>query len=223
VITIASQIGKRPRKLVRKASAQVLDAIRNAIFSGELEPGDPIPELHVARQCRVSQTTVREALAKLEHAGLVRRVANRGSFVTKLSADEFREHIRLRLMLESLAAHDAALTITERDFSELDRLLGAIADAVESNDYFETAQADLEFHRFIWTKSGDSTLYRILDQLTAPLFAFASIRRRAGLEDLRRAVHSHQPISAALKRRDPEAAAQEIRIHIEASYRHEPL
>jgi len=214
---------KKSAKPVLKASAQVLEVVRTAIFSGDYEPGDPILELTVARQCRVSQTTVREALAKLEQAGLVRRVANRGSFVTKLSSDEFREHIRLRLMLESLAAADAARRITERDFADLDKLLGAISDGVESNDYYETGQADLEFHRFIWKKSGDSTLYRVLDQLTAPLFAYKSIRRKAGFENLRRAVHSHAPIADALKRQDPEAAAQAVRTHIEASYRREEL
>ncbi len=177
----------------------------------------------MARQCKVSQTSVREALGKLEQSGLVRRVANRGSFVTKLSSDEFREHIRLRLMLETLAAAEAARRMTDPDFEELDRLLDGIARAVARNDYFGGAQADLDFHRFIWKKSGDSTLYRVLDQLTAPLFAYASMRRRAGLQDLRQAVRSHTPIAEALKQRDPQRADREIRLHIENSYRHEPI
>ncbi|MGC8795038.1 MAG: FadR/GntR family transcriptional regulator, partial [Bryobacteraceae bacterium] len=83
--------------------------------------------------------------------------------------------------------------------------------------YFESALADLEFHRWIWQCSGDRTLCRLLDQLTAPLFAFISIRRSRGGEDLKRVVLSHQPIVEALAARDPEAARQAVRTHIENS------
>lgn len=197
-----------------------MDAIRAEIFAGGLRPGEPVQELKLARQYGVSQTTVREALTRLESAGFVRRVPNVGTFVTQLSLDELREHLRLRLLLESLAAADAARRMTPAAVVELKRRLEAIARAVEANAYFESALADLEFHRWIWRCSGDSTLYRLLDQLTAPLFAFISIRRSSGAEDLKRVVLSHQPIVEALENRDPEAASQAIRAHIENSYLH---
>ncbi|MGC8794832.1 MAG: GntR family transcriptional regulator, partial [Bryobacteraceae bacterium] len=62
-----------------------------------MQPGDAVQELRMARQYGVSQTTVREALTRLESAGFVRRVPNVGTFVTQLSVDELREHLRLRL------------------------------------------------------------------------------------------------------------------------------
>ena len=69
----------------------------------------------------------------------MRRIANRGSFVTKLSPDESREHLRLRLMLEGLAVSEAARRMTTSDFEELGQLLDAIAQAVACDDYFGTA------------------------------------------------------------------------------------
>lgn len=195
-----------------------MKTLRHAIFSGALQPGDPILELHLAREHGVSQTTVREALVKLEHAGFVRRIPNKGTFVTKLDPRELREHLRLRVVLEGLAAVDAARSMTTEDFKELDRHLGNIAKAVHRNDYFEASQADLEFHRYIWGRSRDKTLCRTLDQVTSPLFAFVSIRRSGNREDLTRVVRSHEPIVAALKEGDPEAIREAIRCHIESSY-----
>jgi len=68
MIMTRTVIAKGAAKPARKGSAKVMEEIRNAIFSGAREPGDPILELHVAQQCKVSQTSVREALARLEHA-----------------------------------------------------------------------------------------------------------------------------------------------------------
>jgi DNA-binding GntR family transcriptional regulator len=198
--------------------ARLFGRIREAICSGELQPGDPIQELHVARQFQVSQTSVREALAKLEHAGLVRRVPNIGTFVTQLSAQEIREHLRLRLLLEGLAGMEAARWSHLTDFAELDRRHEELKAAVAGDRHYEAAQADLEFHRFVWEQARDRTLYRILDQLTVPLFAFVSIQRHRSHQELARAVRSHEPIVGALKIGDPVAVREALRVHVETSY-----
>ena len=58
--------------------------IRDRIRSGELKPGDPIPpECRLAEQFRLSRMTVRLALARLVHDGLITRHRGRGSFVAE--------------------------------------------------------------------------------------------------------------------------------------------
>src|SRR5690349_1209969 len=86
----------------------VIDAIRDAIYNGRFQPGEPVRELALAHELRVSQTTVREALLQLEHDGLVVREANRGTRVTTLSESEIRERVEVRIVLETTAALDAA-------------------------------------------------------------------------------------------------------------------
>lgn len=198
---------------------RIIQAVRRSIYSGELRPGDPLLEMHLARRHGVSQTTIREALVKLEHSGLVRRVRNQGTFVTELSIEELREHLKLRVVLEGMAAADAASRMREENFTELGARLDRISRAVARNNYFEAARADLEFHRYLWECSGGRTICRMLDQLTAPLFAYVSVRRSAGREDLKRVVRAHEPIVEALKSGDPEAARSAVRLHIESSYR----
>jgi DNA-binding GntR family transcriptional regulator len=204
----------------RKSSAQssVAEAIRKAIFAGELQPGDPITELHVADLHKVSQTTVREALVRLEHAGLVRRIHNVGTFVTQMSTREIQERLRLRIMLEGLAGMEAARLCLPRQLMEIGQHLEQLSKAVDANDYFAAAQADLDFHRLIWSCSGDNTLHQMLDQLTVPLFAFVSMERQRRNERLADAVQAHEPIVQALRQRDPAGTQQAIRSHIERSY-----
>src|SRR5437667_8021944 len=98
---------------------RVTDALRDAIVSGQFSPGDALREMQLARDLQVSQSTVREALLELEHTGLVVRVENRETTVTKLSTQEVRERLVLRVNLEELACTEAALRMTKENFGEL--------------------------------------------------------------------------------------------------------
>lgn len=198
--------------------SQVFEAIREAIFASRFQPGDPLREMHLAKELGVSQVSVREALVELEHIGLVVRTPNIGSHVTRHTSQEIRERVAIRELLEAEAAVEAAQRMTKEGLAELEKRLRAISEQVAGNNYFAAAQADLEFHRFIWERSGNQTLYRMLDQLTVPLFAFASIMRSSGMENLKSTVKSHDVIVRALKKGDPQKIREIIRGHIKTSY-----
>jgi len=198
--------------------ARVVSAIRDAIFSGQFVPGEALRELHLAHNLNVSQPTVREALLELEKQGLVVRTPNIGTVVTNLSSDEVREQIEVRLLLEKVAAVKAAGRMTSADFQELDRRVAALAVAVAENAYYESAQLDLEFHRHIWACSGNRALARALDQIVVSLFAFVSILRSAGSQDLVRVMSSHTAIIEALRQRDRARIEEMIGQHGQSSY-----
>lgn len=199
-------------------SAQVFDTLRSAIVGGQFRPGDALRELHLARELGVSQATVREALVQLGQLGLVVRTPNIGTQVTKLSRQEIQERVGLRKLLEEVALTQAAPRMTEAHFEELTRRLDALTDAIGRDAYFEEAQADLHFHRYIWEQSGNRTLYRTLDQLAVPLFAFVSILRGASMQTLKDVVQSHEGIVAALRSSDPQAMREALRQHFESGF-----
>lgn len=177
----------------------VLDSIRTAIFSGKFRPGDPLKEIVIARDLGVSQATVREALLQLENAGLVQRVPNIGSTVTRLSAGELAERIQLRVVMEGMAAVEAAKHMNPEDFQRLEAQIREMVERSRRDDYFGAAQADLEFHRQVWKASRNRTLYRILDQLTTPLFAFVSILRSTMVDQPHDLEKSHTPLIEAIR------------------------
>ena len=192
--------------------------LRQAIFQGRLPPGTPLRELTLAREWAVSQATVRDALQRLEHAGLVTRKPNIGATVTRLSPTDVRERVGLRALLEKRAAEAAAARMTESDFAELERRLKVLGEAIGSDRYYEAAQADLDFHRYVWQCSGNEMLCRLLELVTVPLFAFISIMRSNGLQRLTTVVEAHEPLIAALRARDPERIRYEFERGATSSY-----
>lgn len=151
---------------------RVIAALKNAFFSGQLKPGDVIVERQIARQMNVATPVVREALISLKHDGFVRRVKNKGSFVTAFDADEVRELYTLRIELETLALQWARPLVTKSDLDELKRRVDGLVEAGERNDRREFLERDFEFHRLCWKLSRNAFLAETLERLMAPLFAF---------------------------------------------------
>jgi DNA-binding GntR family transcriptional regulator len=182
--------------------SDIVTQLRESIFENRLPPGSSIRELTLAREMGVSQVTVRDALQRLEYAGLVTRKANLGTTVTRLSPKDVRERVTLRASLEAMAAGLAAQRMQESDFAELERRLNVLAEAIRTDRYYEASQADLEFHRYVWHCSGNDMLCRLLDLVTVPLFAFVSIMRSQGLQKLTAVVAEHSPLVDALRSKD---------------------
>jgi DNA-binding GntR family transcriptional regulator len=151
---------------------RVIAALKNAFFSGKLKPGDTIVERQIAREMNVGTPVVREALISLKHEGFVRRVKNKGSFITAFDPEEVRELYTLRIELETLALQWARPLVTKADLDELKRLVDRLVEAGEKNDRREFLERDFDFHRLCWKLSGNAFLAETLERLMAPLFAF---------------------------------------------------
>jgi DNA-binding GntR family transcriptional regulator len=203
----------------RALSDDVFETLRDAIFSGRLKPGDPLRELRVAKELSVSQATVRDALVKLERFGLVVRVPNKETIVTRHSSREIGERVAIRATLEEMAFVEAADAMTEDDYATLEGKLRKVSDSFKRKEYFDAAQFDLDFHRYIWRRSGNETLAEMLDYLTTPLFAFISILRSAGAAELKDVVAPHEDLLAALRSKKAARIRQAVHEHIIGSYK----
>lgn len=159
---------KKPTSL----RAQVTERLFDAILTGELKPGERIFEGKLARQMKVSQTTVREALQVLENRGLIVKYDNRATFVTKLSAKQAEDRFAVRLELEPLAAAEACRHLSSEDHAQLAMYIAGMETAWREGKYVELVLNDLAFHRHIWKLSRNPVLESTLGQVCAPLFAF---------------------------------------------------
>jgi len=202
----------------RALSDDVFETMRDAIFSGRFRPGDPLRELHLAKELAVSQATIRDALVKLERFGLVVRVPNKETIVTRHSSREIRERVAIRATLEEMAFLEAASRLTEEDYEVLAEKLKRISDSFRRKEYFDAAQFDLDFHRYIWQRSGNEMLCEMLDYLTMPLFAFISILRSLGTQRLKDMVSPHEDLIAALRSKKVSRIKRAIHEHVIDSY-----
>ncbi|MDH5132424.1 MULTISPECIES: GntR family transcriptional regulator [unclassified Microbacterium] len=81
----------------RHSAAPMYDQLRQLIIDGiardGLQPGDPLPGEHrLCERYGISRTVVRQALAQLEHEGLVERVKGKGTFVSRPRTSESLVH-----------------------------------------------------------------------------------------------------------------------------------
>src|SRR5713101_9941632 len=128
----------------------VVAAVKDAFFSGILKPGAVIVERQIAKQMNVGTPVVREALISLKHEGFVRRVKNKGTFITAFDADEVRQLYTLRVELETLALQWARPIVTKSDIEQLKTLVDRLVEAGQREDRRAFLERDIEFHRYCW-------------------------------------------------------------------------
>lgn len=98
---------------------ELAQAIEQKIVTGEIAPGTVLRQETLSEQYAVSRTPVREALRKLQAAGIVQLEPRRGARVRGPSAREVREAYEVRAELEGLAAALAAARIRDDELRRL--------------------------------------------------------------------------------------------------------
>src|SRR4051794_10099231 len=146
----------------RTVAGQVAEHIKAEILAGERAPGSRLPQVEIARALGVSTTPVREALASLQRAGLVRLHAQKGAVVFLPSVDDLREHYEIRGALEALAAAKAAEHFEPEWAGPLTDLLDEMADGPPAPRYIELNQ---RFHTALYTHAGRAQLTAMIAAL----------------------------------------------------------
>ena len=92
---------------VKTMRQEVYDQLRDKIISAEILPGESISLRELAAKFGVSLMPVREALWQLESERIIVIESNKRIHVNTLTAKEMDEALRLRVLLESMAAERA--------------------------------------------------------------------------------------------------------------------
>jgi len=193
--------------------------LRDAIVEGRIEAGSKISEPELARVHDISRGSLRDAIGRLEAAGLVERKPNIGARVVSLSVGELLELYAIRESLEGLAARLATENMTDGELDELGELLDChrqqIASA-EGKAYFQD-EGNTDFHLRLVRGSGNRQLIRMLGNEL--YYRLRMYRYQFGMQSKRatRAFQEHEQMLDVMKRRDAEQAEQLMRHHIRSS------
>jgi DNA-binding GntR family transcriptional regulator len=125
-------------------SQVVTRRIRDAILSGQLQPGERIAQETLARELGTSRIPVREALGELESEGLVVLVPHAGARVAQVNLAQLEEAYRIREALEPMLLAESAEHLTDEQLTSL----RSIAEEIESSvgDPERWLQLDRDFH-----------------------------------------------------------------------------
>jgi DNA-binding GntR family transcriptional regulator len=199
---------------------QIWNQLRSAILHGQLIAGDRLVELDIAARLGTSQGPVREALQRLEHQGLVIKVAHTGTFVSPLSYDEMREVFAVRAEVEAGAIRRTAHLITPAQCDELNGLIVAMRVSGLAGNMAELSDYDMAFHERLCVWSGHSTLLRVWRLLYVQVQRFIIQTHPHYFPNLVDVAEQHVPLVEALMLRDPDLAAQSIHEHMRIIWSH---
>lgn len=198
----------KPSNLRDNISELLLDAI----LSGKLRPGDRLNESALARQLHVSRAPIREALQTLQEQGLVLNQPRRGMFVVSLDEEELQKINSLRLVLEAEALRLCRALAGAQNIRKLQQLAEKMERSTGSTA-LEATHMDLDFHRALWSFSGNEFLEKTLTSVTAPLFAYAVLTKPKA-EKMRMILDSHRPLVEFVAGRSEQTADEVILDHL---------
>ncbi|AEE90298.1 Transcriptional regulator, GntR family [Tepidanaerobacter acetatoxydans Re1] len=191
----------------------VFAAMREAILSGKLKPGERLMEVQLAEEMGVSRTPVREAIRKLELEGLVVMVPRKGAYVAGLTLKDVAEVFEIRSSLEGLAAALAADRITDEEVEALDNILKEISEAVGKGDIDKVIKKDGEFHQILFSASRNNRLAQMINNLKEQIDRFR-VQSFSNPVRLKSVLSEHKEILDAIKQGNIENAEKLAKEHI---------
>ena len=222
----------RARRKHRSLAQELVADLSQRIRDGLIKRGEKLPtESAIMEEQGVSRTVVREALSRLQAAGLVETRHGIGTFVLDTpSASGFRIDpativtlrdvlaiLELRISLEVESAGMAAARRTDVQLKAIREALDAINEsAAHASD---AVSSDFQFHLRIAEATGNRYFTDILSHLGTSIIPrtrvnSASLARDDQSHYMARLEREHEQIFEAIARQDAEAARAAMRLHL---------
>ncbi|MHA6263137.1 FadR/GntR family transcriptional regulator [Arenibacterium sp. CAU 1754] len=216
-----------------KLSTSVVRQIELLILRGILRPGERLPsERELSERLGVSRPSLRDAVAELQDQGLLSAKAGSGIFVADVLGSAFSpalqrlfathdeamfDYVSFRRDMEALAAERAARLGSDSDLQVVQTIFDKMEASHARRNAEEEAKLDAQFHSAIIEASHNVVMLHMMrsmfDLLREGVFynrqvMFKQRTTRAALLD------QHRAINDALQARDPEAAGNAVRAHL---------
>lgn len=205
---------RRPDVLL---SELAYNAVRDAIHSSKLKPGDRVSEYRIAEQLNISRTPAREGLLKLESEGLLTTHAGRGLIVAPVEDDAVHELYDARMLLEGCVS---AMAARKASRPEIETLLHLVeAEAKYADDPEKMYGHNRLFHDLISRASRNRYLAKFLTSIRETLateIGFMTLDDPARRHEV---LLEHRALANAIAMGDEEAAREIAVRHCEGALR----
>ena len=205
-------------KLARSPSlvSLVFDELERMIMEGALKPGDPINEKALSDSNGLSRAPIREACRRLEQAGLVEIIPNRGVFVRRISRRSAEELCEIKVVLARHLNRLIFASITPAQLAALRTLVGKIEQQARSGNLSRYYALNEEFHHSLVDIGGNQRLSEIYKAINKELnlVRWRAFREAPALED---SMSAHQEIITALAECDEALFCRVMEEHLLAT------
>lgn len=221
-----------PQRRPRNLAQTLVDELTARVRSGQLAPGAKLPtEAEIMGEFGVSRTVVREAISRLQAAGLMQTRHGVGTFVNEvgtsapfqITADQLETlhdviaMLELRIGLEAEAAALAAVRRSDDNLRAMREAQALFWQAIQAGE--DAITADFQFHLEIARATQNAHFSAMLGALGSTVIPRARLAHEVKQEHLpdtylERVHAEHESILAAIACRDAEAARTAMRIHL---------
>jgi DNA-binding GntR family transcriptional regulator len=196
---------------------KTVKALREAILSDHLKPGQRLVERDLCQQTGVSRSSIREALRYLESEGLVESRGPKGMFVSVLTLQQAMEVYEVRAALEAEAARHFADRASDADIAKLCEAYARVAQAAYTDPDAYGREID-QFFEVLFAGARNATAHNLMRSLRARIsFMRHTTIRAAPKTRIKGSMAQMKRIIDALKRRDGEAGAAACRGYVARS------
>ncbi|KUF18040.1 MULTISPECIES: GntR family transcriptional regulator [Streptomyces] len=144
---------------------QVAHALRAALISGELQPGQVYSAPGLAEDFGISATPVREAMLDLAREGLVEPVRNKGFRVTEVDERDLDQYSEIRMLIEVPMVGRITRSAAREDLQALRPVAEEIVRAAREHDLIGYLEADRRFHLSLLALGGNDRLVETVGDL----------------------------------------------------------
>ncbi|MFJ8076508.1 GntR family transcriptional regulator [Streptomyces sp. NPDC096176] len=144
---------------------QVAHALRAALISGELRPGEIYSAPGLAEDFGISATPVREAMLDLAREGLVEPVRNKGFRVTEVNERDLDQYTEIRILIEVPMVRRITRSASREDLEALRPVAEEIVRAAREHDLIGYLEADRQFHLSLLALAGNDRLVETVGDL----------------------------------------------------------
>lgn len=194
--------GKHRRSLLRE---QAYLSIRDAIVNGTLAPGEKLRDPELEEWLGISRTPIREALARLEAAGLVHTTPGRSTAVAAIDRQAVLNAQSVAAAMHALAVRTAVPRMGDKEFEGMAHANEQFAVALSRGDAEAAIRSDDAFHDVAVRASGNDVIAQVLEQVT-PVLRRVEFLRFSSLSG-RESIAQHNEIIERCRQRDAAAAA----------------
>jgi len=187
--------------------------LKAMITEGDIEPGKRILQEQLARDMGVSRTPLVNALKRLAQEGLLEWLPRRGIYVKRFTPREVAQIFEVREGLEPMAARLAASRIDSGEVNELEEMFQGFTEDPAPAAVRRYLQCDRYFHWRLVKLAENPYLAAAMESVNMMISAYQVGIPRSLAESL----PEHRAILDALRKQDPEASEQAMRVHIRRS------
>ncbi|NYT33708.1 GntR family transcriptional regulator [Rhizobium sp. WYCCWR 11128] len=215
---ILSEIGNPDRK------ANLGLALRRRILTMELSPGAVLDEVALSEEFGLSRPPVRELMRQMAGEGYIELEANRAARVSSLSHQSLHDFFLLAPMIYITASKLAAENGTRGQLDVLKQMQQSFRKAVDNCDVVGRIFYNDQFHRQIGEMAHNVYLVPSLRRLQIDHARIGKVFYKHPntprmQEELELATQQHDEMIDAIGKRNPDAAGELARLHLELSRR----